>query len=84
MRPVYRLLPSRPEWERLPLPATHSGGKTADLYKELRSRGAVVQAPQDEFVLRFEYTVEEAQAEETLYFAFCFPLSYTGRPSTSH
>ena len=27
MRPVYRSLPSKPEWERLPLAASHWGGK---------------------------------------------------------
>ena len=30
----------------------------------------------DEFVLRFEHTVT-TPADDTLYFAFCFPESYT-------
>ena len=74
MRPVYRSLPSKPEWERLPVAATHWGGKAKDKYKEMRenTRGA----EEDGFVVRFEHTID-TPADDTLYFAFCFPASYT-------
>ena len=75
MRPCYRALPSKPEWDRLPLPTSHWGGKAADKYREMReNRGYVSDA--DEFVLRFEHLVE-TPGEDTLYFAFCYPVSYT-------
>ena len=74
MRPVYRALPSAPFWDRIPLAATHTGGKCADKYREMRENRDYVSGGQAEFVLRFEHTVE-CSAEDTLYFAFCFPVS---------
>ena len=58
MRPVYRVLPSKPHWQRLPLQTTHTGTKE-----------------EDNFVLRFRHKCE-CGPDETLFFAFCFPLSY--------
>ena len=78
MRPVVRSLPSRPTWERLAAPTTHWGGKASDKYREMRENTR--SSDEDGFVLRFEHTVEPAEpgaAEETLYFAFCFPATYT-------
>ena len=71
MRPVFRSLPSKPEWERLAVGATHWGGSAADKYREMREN---LQRSEDEFVIRFQHTIPaDACAEETLYFAFCFP-----------
>ena len=77
MRPVFRALPSQPVWERLPLPPTYSGG-TADKYKEMREKSGIDGRMYDgDFSIRFEHIVASAAEEETLYFAFCFPESYT-------
>jgi len=77
MRPVFRTLPSQPVWERLPLPATYSGG-TADKYKEMREKSGIDGRAYDgDFSIRFEHIVASAAEGETLYFAFCFPESYT-------
>ena len=77
MRPVFRALPSQPVWERLPLPATYSGG-TADKYKEMREKSGVDgRAVDSDFSIRFEHIVASASEGDTLYFAFCFPESYT-------
>jgi hypothetical protein len=77
MRPVFRALPSQPVWERLPLPATYSGG-TADKYKEMREKSGVDGRAYDgDFSIRFEHIVASAAEGDTLYFAFCFPESYT-------
>ena len=59
MRPVYRSLPSKPAWNRLPYAATHTGTKE-----------------DDNFVLRFKHRCDGGP-DDTVYFAFCFPLSYT-------
>lgn len=76
MRPVYRSLPSKPEWERLSAPASYSGGKNSDKYREMRENRAYDATPGhlDGFVVRFEHTVETD--DEALFFAFCFPFSY--------
>lgn len=78
MRPVYRALPSTPEWARLATGAQHWGGKNSDKYREMRENRGYAPSD-DEFVIRFEHTVEEHTAADTLYFAFCFP--YTSRVS---
>jgi hypothetical protein len=59
MRPVYRVLPSKPNWTRLPFATTYTGTKE-----------------EDNFVLRFRHKCE-CGPDETIYFAFSFPLSYT-------
>ena len=78
MRPVYRSLPSKPGWERMTEPAKFWGGKSGDKYREMRENRAydATAAAGDEFVLRFEHLVE-TPADETLYFAFCFPYAVT-------
>ena len=79
MRPSYRSLPSQPQWERLPSPATHTGGKASDKYREMRERGGGEEertCAEDDFVLHFRHKMEAPEGE-ALYFAFCFPLSYT-------
>ena len=84
MRPVHRVLPSRPgtagtdgSWERLPLAVTYSGGK-ANKYLEMREKSGVDGRAYDgEFSIRFEHVITSAAEGDTLYFAFCFPESYT-------
>ena len=44
MRPVFRTLPSQPVWERLPLPATYSGG-TADTAAHTDPRPGLLWVP---------------------------------------
>ena len=60
MRPVYRVLPSKPRWSRLPLPTTQTGTEKGS----------------ECFVLTFKHRFE-GSPDDTLYFAFCYPLSYT-------
>ena len=74
MRPVFRSLPSMPEWERCPEETTHWGGKGSNKYREMRENRDYVGGG-DEFVIRFEHTVEHTG--DTLYFAFCYPATYT-------
>lgn len=78
MRPSVRSLPSKPTWERLSTAATFWGGKSGDKYREMRENRAYdAESDHEGFVLRFEHTVDEAEADSTLYFAFCFPSTYT-------
>ena len=81
MRPVVRSLPSSPEWERLATAPSHWGGKNSDKYREMRENLKEATGAEGEFVLRFEHTVPAEDLRpthnETLYFAFCFPMSYT-------
>ena len=60
MRPVYRVLPSKPKWSRLPLPTTQTGTQAGD----------------ENFTLTFKHKCDVG-VHETLYFAFCYPLTYT-------
>jgi hypothetical protein len=76
MRPVFRSLPSKPEWERLEGPTAHWGGKGADKYREMRENRSYTPEGVEEFVIRFEHVVQGGPGE-TLYFAFCYPWSYT-------
>ena len=77
MRPCVRSLPSKPAWERVSTEAKFWGGKSGDKYREMRENRAYdAESEHEGFVLRFEHTVDEAEAEDTLYFAFCFPSTY--------
>lgn len=60
MRPVWRALPSKPEWERVSTPPTHWGGKAADKYREMREN---TQSDAEGFVLRFEHTVSTREED---------------------
>ena len=59
MRPVYRALPSKPKWSRLPLPTTQINTQKGD----------------ENFTLTFKHKFD-AGADDTVFFAFCFPLTY--------
>jgi len=74
MKPVFRSLPSMTEWERCSEETTHWGGKGSNKYREMRENRDYAGGG-DEFVIRFEHTVQHA--EDTLYFAFCYPATYT-------
>ena len=61
MRPVYRYLPSKPRWSRIPIGTTQTGTNKGDA----------------NFTLSFKHRVECDPAVDTMQFAFCFPLTYT-------
>jgi hypothetical protein len=61
MRPVYRHLPSKPRWSRIPLPTSQTGTMKGD----------------PDFRLTFKHRVECDPVSECIQFAFCFPLTYT-------
>jgi hypothetical protein len=58
MRPVFRSLPSQPEWARVPRSTPCNGLRQLD-----------------SFSIRIRHVVE-TPANETLFFAFCYPLTY--------
>ena len=61
MRPVYRHLPSKPRWSRIPLPTSQTGTMKGD----------------PDFRLTFKHRVECDPVSDCIQFAFCFPLTYT-------
>ena len=64
MQPVFRSLPSHPEWSRVP----------QDAHASCALPGATL----DSFAIQITHTVSSASSsvDETLYFAFCYPLTY--------
>ena len=63
MLPVFRSLPSQPEWSRV--------------VQSAQGSIAVAGATLDTFSIRFSHTVTTSAPGETLFFAFCYPLSYS-------
>ena len=62
MRPVYRYLPSKPEWERLPLASPHTGGKTKEFVLHVCHRMDSVEGDALHIAFCFPYSYGDLQA----------------------
>ena len=77
MRPVYRSLPSQPEWTHIAQPATATmHGDSPDTFAVSFAHEvgpAEGEAKADDGALK---SSQVKASQETLYFAFCFPFGY--------